>query len=271
MKTVVFAGQGKLPIDAVKNLKEIGSQVSVITFAEQAAVNLEGVADDITTMNIGKVGHILKYLENSGADSVSFAGKISREILDGGLKPDLKAIWMLFNLRDRQEDTIMLAIIEEIEKLNIKILSQEEVLHNLIAREGVYSKLKPSKAQLEDVAFGYEKEKGVAGLDIGQSIAVKNKTVLAVEAIESTDNCIKRAGTLCKGGFTVVKVAKPSQDPRFDVPVVGVDTLQTIAESGGAVLAVEADKTLIVDIDKCIEFANKNKLVFMAYKNGSVI
>lgn len=269
MRTVVFAGQDNLPVEAIKNLKAPGSEVSVITFVEQAAVNFDGLVDDVTTFNIGQVGHILKHLEKLGADNVAFAGKISRTILDGGIKPDLKAMWMLMGLKDRQEDTIMLAIIEEIEKLNIKVLSQEQVLHNLMAREGVFSKLKPSKEQMADVAFGYEKEKGVAGLDIGQSIAVKNKTVLAVEAIESTDNCIKRAGTLCKGGFTVVKVAKPSQDPRFDVPVVGMNTLQTLLDSGGAVLAVEADKTLVVDMEACVNFANANKLVFMAYKEGN--
>ncbi|MDR2104807.1 MAG: UDP-2,3-diacylglucosamine diphosphatase LpxI, partial [Deferribacteraceae bacterium] len=225
MKTVVLAGMGKLPYEAVKKLQERGESVAVVAFTEQIAMDFSTLTDDVQVFSIAQVGKILKYLKSITADAVLFIGKIDRSILEANLRFDIKALSMLAKLKDRQEDTLMLAIIEEIKKLGVSIYSQRDVLSHLAAKEGLYSKHKPSKKQWEDIAFGFQKMKAVAALDIGQSIVVKNRTVLAVEAIDGTNETIKRGAGYARGGYTFVKVAKPEQDYRFDLPTVGLETL----------------------------------------------
>jgi DUF1009 family protein len=264
MRTVVMAGMGLLPYEAVKNLQSRGEEVIVIAFTEQSATDFSKITDNVFVFSIGQVGKILKFLRELHVDSLVFAGKINKAILEQNLKLDFKAMWMLAKLKDRQENTIMLAIIKEIEKLGVMVRSQLDALSHLVIKKGVYTKNMPTDKQLEDVRFGYTKAKGIAALDIGQTIVVKNKTVLAVESFEGTNNAIVRGGSFAKG-FSFVKVARPEQDYRFDLPVVGMETLNALIESGGAVFAVEADSTLILDIPACIEMAEKNNVVLMAY------
>lgn len=267
MRTVVMAGQGLLPIEAVKNLKNRGEDVIVLAFTEQTAADFSGVTDNVHVMSIGQVGKILKFLKEVKAESLVFAGKINKTILEHGLRLDLKALWMLARLKDRQENTIMYAITDEIEKNGIKIRSQLDTLSHLVVHKNVFTKTKPTKRQLQDVAFGYQKARGVAGLDIGQAIVVKNKTVLSIESLEGTNRVIARGAEFTNGrGFSFIKVAKPNQDMRFDLPVAGMETLSAFVEHGGAVFAVEADYTLVINLEECVEYANKNGVVFMAYK-----
>jgi DUF1009 family protein len=230
-----------------------------------ASVDLTELADEICTFSLGQVGKVLAFLKKSGVAELIFAGKFSRRLLEENLKFDLKALWMLARLKDRQEDTIMRAITEEIEKLGIKVLSQREILASLVVKKGVYSRRAPTKAQLDDIQFGFEKGKGIAALDVGQSIIVKKKSVLAVEAIEGTDRAIARGGKLCSGGFTFVKVAKPMQDYRFDMPVIGMTTMDIFHNAGGEVFALEADSSLIINIQECIDFANEKDFFFLAF------
>jgi DUF1009 family protein len=273
MNTVVLAGMGKLPYEAVKKLRERGETVTVVAFTEQIAADFSPLDVNVQVFSIAQAGKILRFLRDIKADAMLFIGKIDRSIMEKNLKFDLKAISMLAMLKDRQEDTIMLAIIEEVKKLGVSIYSQREVLSHLIAKQGLYSKRKPGKKQLEDIIFGYRKMKAVAGLDIGQSIVIKNKTVLAVEAIEGTNETIRRGGNYAKGGFTFVKVAKPAQDYRFDLPAAGLETLETLIESGGEVFAVEAGSTLLADYEACVRRADENRVVFLGFtpQNGDTV
>ncbi|MDR0453562.1 MAG: UDP-2,3-diacylglucosamine diphosphatase LpxI [Deferribacteraceae bacterium] len=265
MKTVLFAGQGSLPVEAAKSLKSKGDDVIVYTFTEQLGQDLSGISDEVKVFSLGQAGKILKSLRESGVKRLVFAGKFNKTILEQNLKLDLKALWILARLKDRQENTMMYAFTHEIEKLGITILSQLDVLSHLILRKGIYSKMKPTRRQMEDVRFAYNKARGIAGLDIGQVVVAKNKTVLAMESLEGTNRTIQRGAEFCQGGFTVIKVAKPEQDYRFDLPVIGMETITAFAAEKGAVFAVEADYTLALDIQECINFANENKFVFMAY------
>ena len=265
MKALVLAGEGLLPLEAVRSLKEKGREVAVVAFDEPAPVDLQEEVDGLVFFSLSQVGKVLSYIKHSGASELVFAGKFSRRLLEKNIKFDIKALWMLARLKDRQEDTIMKAITAEIETMGVKVLSQLEVLARLAAAKGIYSRRKPTRAELDDIDFGFEKGKGIAGLDIGQSIIVKKKSVIAVEAIEGTDLSIVRAGELTNnGGFTFVKVAKPMQDYRFDMPVIGMRTLKLFAEAKGAVLALEANSTLILDFEDCVKFADENGFVFMA-------
>ena len=135
-------------------------------------------------------------------------------------------------------------------------------------KAGPLTNNQPNNSQLKDIQFGWQMAKAMGSLDIGQTVVVKNQAVLAVEAIEGTDQCIARAGQLCSGGFTVVKVAKPNQDMRFDVPTIGVGTIETIAREGGRVLAIEADRTIILEQTETVRIAEKLGVAIFAYQDG---
>ncbi|MCH8923330.1 MAG: UDP-2,3-diacylglucosamine diphosphatase LpxI, partial [Planctomycetes bacterium] len=179
---------------------------------------------------------------------------------------DLRAVRVWYrHAKDKRDDTLMLAIIREFERDGITFDSALRYCPDLLANKGCLTSREPSSCQRSDIALGWKLAKEMGGLDVGQSVAVSGRSPLAVEAIEGTDECIRRAGSLCKASdFTVVKVAKPQQDMRFDVPTIGLGTLATLAAAGGRVLAIEAGRTIIIDQADVIEFANRKKLVVVA-------
>ncbi|MHC4179732.1 MAG: LpxI family protein, partial [Planctomycetota bacterium] len=170
--------------------------------------------------------------------------------------------------KDCRDDTLLTAIVDEFGCEGIRFAPATDFAPELLAAEGQLTRRGPSAWQWKDIEFGWQIAKELGRLDIGQSVAVKDQAVLAVEAVEGTDQCIRRAGSLCTaGGFTVVKVAKPQQDMRFDVPTIGRGTLETMVESGGRVLAVEAERTIILDQAELIDFSNRNKLIIVTLLN----
>ena len=184
--------------------------------------DLPGEADAFYAINIGKVGRIFKTLQKEGVDEVTMIGKVTKEILYSGgvLVPDWQAIKILMSLPDRHDDTIMNALVAKLESLGIHVMDQTLFLKDLMPQEGVLSKRKPTREEWEDMQYGFAMAKKIGGLDIGQTVVVKNKAIMAVEAIEGTDACILRGGKLGKKAI-VAKTAKPAQDNRFDMPGVG--------------------------------------------------
>jgi DUF1009 family protein len=184
--------------------------------------------------------------------------------------PDLRTIRMFFRhfwtrQKDCRDDTLLMAVVNEFAAEGIRFAPATDFAPELLVEKGHLTRRGPDAGQEKDIAFGFRAAKELGRLDIGQSVAVKNQTVLAVEAVEGTDACIRRAGALCKsGGFTVVKAAKPQQDMRFDVPTIGLSTLETMAEAGASVLAVEAGKTILLDREKVLEFAERRKIAIVA-------
>jgi len=159
---------------------------------------------------------------------------------------------------DKKDDTLLLAVIREFERDGIRFSSALDFCPELLVKHGFLTNRKPSPAQWKDVRFGWDIAKEMGRLDIGQTVAVSDTAVIAVEAVEGTDECIQRAGQLCRrGGFTIVKVAKPQQDRRFDVPTIGLQTIQTMHEAGGRVLAVECGQTILLDEPDVVELANR--------------
>ena len=180
-------------------------------------------------------------------------------------KLEKRAIEMLKEMIKLNDDAVMLKIIEEMQSIGITILDQTIFIKNLMVQKGVLSKLAPTNAQLADIDYGFKIAKQMGGLDIGQSVVMKDRMIMAVEAIEGTDRCIKRGGKLAKGkNAIVVKVSKPAQDKRFDIPAVGLRTIKTMKKYGANVLALESGETIIVDAEKMIDYANKNKIVIVA-------
>lgn len=265
MKIALLAGYGKLPWYAFENIKNMAVDYIVIALSEES----DGVFDGCKKLyhfSVGQVGKIIKTLKKECVTHVVFAGKVNKSLLYNNLKLDLKALKMLLKLKDRKDDTIMLEVVRELKDNGIDVLKQTEVLKNLLVPAGVLGGKNPDKSVMEDIEFGFGIAKELGRLDIGQTVVVKNKAVMAVEAIEGTDKTIERGLSLAKKGGVVVKVSKPDQDERFDVPTVGVDTLEKIANNNGQCLAIEAEKTFVIDFEKFKEFADKNRLTIISYQ-----
>jgi len=200
------------------------------------------------------------------------AGKVKKSTMHSSwrwlrLIPDLRTIrfWFFRNRKDNRDDSLLLGIIDEFAADGITFESALDLCPELLVNAGILTKRRPSRSEEADIAFGWELAKEMGRLDVGQSVAVKEKAVLAVEAIEGTDRAIQRAGELCpKGDFTVIKVAKPQQDMRFDVPTVGTTTIESLRRAGARVLAIEAGKTILLDAEETISLADRYGLTIVA-------
>jgi DUF1009 family protein len=265
LKIGLLAGYGDLPLYVAKNLKKLGYEIVTIAFNEEITVDLSNYSSKVYTISVGQAGRVIKTLKKESVNKIIFAGKINKTLLFSNLRLDFYAVKLLMKLKDRKDDTIMLSIVEALANEGIEVVKQTEILGNLLIGPRVLSKKQPTKSELKDIEFGYKIAKEMGRLDIGQTVVVKDMAVMAVEAIEGTDAAIERGCELAKKNAVVVKVSKPNQDERFDVPTVGLDTLKNLYNNGGKVLAIEANKTLLVDMNKCIAYANDNSLVLISY------
>lgn len=270
MRAAILAGGGNLPTLAAESLREKGIDTIAIVAPEirdyETIVDRLGkIVNKVHISGLGKVGKTLKILKKEKITHVLMIGKFDKTVLEGRLSPDLRAIWLLFTLKDRNNDTFHFKIVEILEKRGITTMSQSEVLDKIVPQAGVFTKAKADKSIMEDIAFGYNVASELGRLDVGQTVVVKKKNVMAVESAEGTDATITRGCQLANGGAVIVKAAKPTQDPRFDLPVVGMDSFKAVVENKGKVIAVEADKTLIVGLQDCIKYANDNDIVFLAF------
>lgn len=265
MKTALIAGYGTLPLVAAENLIEMGDELFVIALYEEVTADFSKLENvHVKQFSVTQVGKIIKTLKSNNVERILFAGKVNKSLLFSDIKFDITAVKLLASTVNRKDDTLMNAVCKEMEANGMEIMKQSDALRNLFIKEGVYSKKRPNKDQMEDVKFGLDIAKELGRLDIGQTVVVKDRAVMALEAIEGTDQAVIRGCQLAKKDAVVVKSAKPSQDERFDIPTVGVDTLKNIADNGGRVLAVEADRTFVVDRQACITFADEHKLIFLA-------
>lgn len=242
-----------------------GHSVFCLGVAGMAPPTLREICDDYVSLPLAKIGKAIRTLRRASVDKVVMAGKIEKTVLFHPLRilklmPDWRTIhmWYRYARENKKDDTILLAVIREFERDNIHFESALDYCPELLVNHGFLTRRKPTRSQWKDIKFGWEMAKEMGRLDVGQTVIVNDTAVIAVEAIEGTDAAIRRAGSLCKrGGFTVVKVAKPQQDMRFDVPTIGMQTLQTMHESGARVLAVESDKTILLDREEVIGLADK--------------
>lgn len=272
-KLALIAGMGDLPKAVVSEAKRMGYKVVAIALQPPADESLRPIADEFHKISIGRFGGLMALLQKLSITDLVFAGKVPKALLYKNkthIIPDIKAMKMLFSLRNRADDTIMKAIVREIEKLGIKIHNTTDFTKDLLVPEGVLTRRKPSKKELLDIEFGWDIAKKIGKLDIGQTVIVKDMAVMAVEAIEGTDEAIKRGGDLSKKDAVVIKVSKPRQDMRFDVPVAGIDTLRTMKKTGARVLALETGKCIIVDMKNFISKANEYGIVVVGTSNKNL-
>ena len=225
----VLSGIGHLPVEVARSAKSLGYEVIAVGVVPDIDPELAESVDKYYDINIGKIGKIISTLKKHKVTKVTMIGKVTKEVLykAGAIVPDLRAIKILASIPDRKDDTIMNAIVKEIESEGIVVMDQTELIKPLLPKPGVLTKRHPTEAELADMEFGFTMAKAIGGLDIGQTVVVKNRAVMAVEAIEGTDACILRGGFLGKGGVIVAKTAKPSQDQRFDIPSLNYNTGST--------------------------------------------
>ncbi len=256
----LIAGNGSYPRLAAKGAREAGvSRIVAAAFEGETDPALAGFVDEIHWMHVGQLGRLITAAKKSGATASMMAGQIAPGNLFD-LRPDFHALLLLSKLKERNAETLFGAIAGELEKARIPLLIATTFLEKQLSSEGLIAGPKPKDRLLEDIAYGLSIAKEVSRLDIGQTVVVKNGTVLAVEGFDGTDSTIRRGGELGKGGAVVVKVSKPHQDMRFDVPVIGPRTLETAAEAGVVAIALEAGRTLFLDKDHVQSLATQHNI-----------
>lgn len=264
-KQCLVAGDGNLPIAMAKSAAQNGFEVICISLSSDNVKELKKYCSKVVSFGPGQVNSITKFLQDEQIRQLTFLGKVSKTMLVKRPKLEPRAIEMLKEMKNLNDDAVMLRIIQEMESIGVEILDQTIFIKNLMVQKGVLTKLAPSEAQKADIEYGFKIAKQMGGLDIGQSVVMKDRMIMAIEAIEGTDRCIKRGGKLArKKNAVVVKVSKPAQDQRFDIPAVGLKTIKTMKKYGANVLALESGETIIVNADKMIEFANKHNMVIVA-------
>jgi DUF1009 family protein len=257
-------------------MKRQGFSVYCLGIRDHADPRLAELCDDFRYIGVAKLGAQIRYFRRRGVRRATMAGKIFKAKLMfnrfGWIRhfPDWRCCrtfypHFLTQSQDRKDDTLLGAVVDAFASDGIVFAPATDFAPELLVELGHLVGRRPTAAQMKDIEFGWEMAKQIGRLDIGQSVAVKGRAALAVEAVEGTDECIRRAGRLCaQGGFTVVKVAKPQQDMRFDVPTIGLGTVRTLVEAGGQVLAVEAEKTILVEREEVLRFAARHRLTIVA-------
>ncbi|MEM9702400.1 MAG: UDP-2,3-diacylglucosamine diphosphatase LpxI, partial [Planctomycetota bacterium] len=261
----LLAGAGQFPFRFAAAAQAGGHEVFAVGVQGMCDPALADVCDGYRESPICKAGSIIRKFRRAGVREIVMAGKITKTVFFDRwrvfkLMPDWRAltIWFKHARRDKKDDTLLLAVIAEFARNGLTVGSALDYAPELLVPHGFLTKRQPTEKQWDDIRFGWTLAKEMGRLDVGQSVCVADKAVMAVEAIEGTDECIQRAGRLCRrGGFTVVKVAKPQQDRRFDVPTVGEKTLRTMYEAGARVLAIESGKTIMIDQPEMAALAEK--------------
>ena len=252
----IIAGNGVYPRLLADGARRAGvEKIVAAAFTDETDPVLERHVNVLEWMRVGQLGRLLKFFRSQGIHHAIMAGQIApKNLFD--LRPDLKALMLLGKLKERNAESIFAAIADELAKIDVDLLPATTFLEDSLARPGLIAGPKLSPRQEHDIELGWNAAKEIARLDIGQTIIIKNGTIVAVEALEGTNEAVKRGGTLARDGAVMVKVSKPNQDMRFDVPVIGVETVRIAAESGVRVIAVEASKTLLLERDALIAMAN---------------
>ena len=282
-KVGLLAGWGSYPAAVAAALRAQGYEIYCIGLKDHADERvLRPLCTDFRWLGFGKFGQAIAYYRGRGVRQAVMAGKFHKKLLYQPWVwlrhlPDGTAVRGFYHhfvtgKKDNKDDSLLGAAVDVFAAGGIEFLPATDFVPELLAVAGQYTRRGLSAAQQRDVEFGWQLAKAMGRLDVGQTVVVKDRAVIAVEAIEGTDACIRRAGELCpSGGFTVVKVAKPEQDMRFDVPTIGRGTLESLAGAGGRVLAIEADKTILLDMTQVIDYADRHQLVIVALREAEAL
>jgi UDP-2,3-diacylglucosamine hydrolase len=268
----LLAGSGRFPILFAEKARNLGLPVVCVALHDVAPPELEPLVHRFYWTGIARLGRMIRCFKGEGVKQIVMAGKFPKVKLNASFRilrllPDWRTIRTYFfrPRKDNKDDTLLLTVIAEFERDGMTFASALDFCPELLVKIGILTRRGPSAKEEADIAFGWDVAKEMGRLDVGQSVAVREKAVLAIEAIEGTDQAILRAGTLCpRGGIVVVKVAKPRQDMRFDVPTIGCGTIESMRQAGARVLAIEADKTIVIDQEQTIALADRYGITIVA-------
>ncbi len=267
MKIGLIAGNGRFPIMFAQAAKQKGMQVIAVAHEGETSPELAQWVDGIFWVKVGQLGKLISIFKEQQVSDVMMAGGIKKTHLFSGAMPDLRGIAFLAKMIHKKDDSILRAVAAELESEGITVRESTRYLDSILAAPGVLTKRKPSKNEYKDIDFGWQIAKEIGKLDIGQTVLVKDQAVLAVEAIEGTDETIRRGGLLCKEGAVVVKVCKPNQDLRFDLPAIGTQTIKSMEQVKASCLAIEAGKTIIIDREAVVHDADRAGIAVVAIQH----
>lgn len=260
----LIAGNGQFPILFAKSASSQGKEVVALAVREETDPELENYVHKIYWIGVGQLKEFFQILQKEKLKKVVMAGQIRpAHIFDQNISKDDDLKRFLKKVKDKRADSLLGGIARLLKRMGIKLLDSTTFLKSHLVSRGTLTSVEPTSSQWQDISFGANIARRIAGLDIGQTVVVKDKAILAVEAIEGTDETIKRGGTLGKTGAVVVKVSKPHQDMRFDIPLVGPKTIDSLVSASCALLAMEAGKTLLLEKEKCLQIAQENHICLL--------
>ena len=264
-KIGLLAGVGRLPVDFAFCARNLGLSVVTIAVLPTVESDLAEASSVYHQIGVGQLQLLIDTLRQEEVSQVTMLGKVTKELLfSGNVELDGRFQQLLASLPDQKDDTILLALVKELAQEGIQVADQTALLKMLLPQPGVLTKRQPTEGELADMDFGLSMAREIGALDIGQTVVVKDRAVMAVEAIEGTDACIRRGGALAGGsGAVVAKAAKPQQDQRFDMPGAGPATIRSMIEAGASALVLEAGKTLLVDRAEAIALADAHSITIV--------
>jgi hypothetical protein len=265
MRYGLIAGNGRFPFLVLEGARRQGVSMAVAAIKEETDPEIERVAERVEWIGVAQLGKLIRFFKREGVERAVMAGQVKHvQIFSGALLPDLRMIKTILRLPRRNTDALIGAVANELKSEGIELIDSTYFLQDHLPQAGQLSRRAADERERGDIEYGLEIAREITRLDLGQTIVVRARACVAIEAMEGTDATIRRAGELAKGKLTVIKVAKPDQDMRFDVPVVGVPTIQTMTEAGATCLCITAGKTLMFDREEMIRLADKNGIAVIA-------
>lgn len=263
----LIAGNGRFPIEFAENARARGLKVVTVAIKGEADRCLEDLSEKCTWISVGQLGKLIKSLQRAGVKQAAFAGGVTRINFVDGFRIDWRGMKMLSRMRSFNDDSMLRSIIAEIESSGISVIAASNLLEKSVPQQGILSSRKLSPDEIDNARIGWAAARAIGDLDIGQSVIVRNKTVIAVEAVEGTDAIIKRAGAVRGEGGVLVKLAKSIQDLRIDLPTVGIKTIEQMKENRLSALVVEAERSITLEPQELIEAANRAGIAVIAVKS----
>jgi UDP-2,3-diacylglucosamine hydrolase len=258
----LVAGGGQFPLLVAEGARKQGYSVSAVAFDKETSPDINRASDRVMWIKLGQLGKMIRFLKKEEASAVAFAGPVNKPGAFN-IRPDLRAIKLLLGLKSRNDNSLLSAVARELDSENLNVVSALEFVPELVSPSGLLTRRSPTAGEKKDILFGWPLIKNIGAMDIGQCIVVRERVVVAVEAIEGTDETVLRAGRLAGRDHTVIKTFKPGQDRRIDLPALGLGTVETMIKARASCLAYESGSSLFFDLPGAVRLADRNKIAIL--------